>query len=1247
MSARFETMDWKDLGPARTEIKSVKAIQQNTPLVSAERGPEFVIACPDAPAYFDLAYGLQEAILGSLSGPVRVKVPADITERDRQERHVIALGNIGNNSLLGDLYHSYYAAVDHAYPGRGGHILQTVYDPWGHGTNVIVCGGSDLVGVRAAVEAASGALEAHAGAKWFPRLHDIVVGADFEASYPRVSFACTPEYRQQMIAHTYERLEQGMHRGATPPVSHAGLMYHLTGDTRFAELYRDLFKIMYQDAVNDPGTGPWSPWGFDADFQSAPMWGAWDVVEEAPVFSDEDRLYITNHLLWYLQYMAEHARGHRPAQLRSPRHNHYTFAALGVLYGAKYFQKYYGLPEVEEWLALADECFQTQAGAFKANEDCNSYQWLTFYHTLKYALVRPDPAFIANGLARFCMDLGIATMDNLGYQVPYGDVREYAGTFSEVPYYKAVAWLTNDPVYQPVLSRKEQVRPERDPDGIQPVGYEYEVHLGKGRIFGQFLGVSASPVEPIYFEHFDGPAQIDYKKTFDKVVFRHSLHPADDYLLLDGLSNGGHLHRDGNSILRYTSKERIWLADADYMKSPQKFHNSLLVFKEGRGALIPDYAELGEATWLEPLGYARSTMRNYCGTDWIRHILEVRNEGFIVFDEVVAREPGHYDLRCLWRTIGDVALDSQERVFTVEQEGPRMEIVSAPGFAAPTDLVLKEEPMIWASWDRYPYHGQTADVKVLQERVSLHLAAGDCYAFVNLLGTDGPYPRLHRVSERLAFLDGEKTALVGSGDALSKAGGALAADAAFVYLSADRVFLAGVSVLSLRGSQALSASSPLSVAIDWSTGQVAVAASQATELHLAGTEQPQAIVPGHHVLSVAWLGEAQEAAREVIDALVALPEEAGPEKREVKQRPQGAQPAWELALPEVPYAVRLDTAQAGQPASLYIGTVDGSLYRIDEGQVSWAFRLGGRVNSIAVADVRRTGQCDVILGSADHYVYLLDAAGKELWRRELPYYMHDPTVEAVIDADLGLAAGRAVIAGSNNCHVHAFSPDGEELWRYEVIHGVNDLTAADMTGDGRDEILSVTEWWTWHCIDAAGKGLWPVWSIRPHYAPGANVVRAADVNGDGVPEMVCGAIDSCVYAFDKTGKRLWEFFSGEEISALECVDLDGDGVAEIVAGSMNGYVYALDGRGQEIWHCGLGEEVNSLVVLQGSQGTRIVAGTDGPLVSIIDEGGHVLSSLDTGSALRKVTARAVPGGIQLYAVSRDGRVAAYHVPVAV
>jgi len=1255
----YEQMDWAELGPCAFRIAQVKPISQTT--VVGEGGRCGVqIVCPDAPEYCDLAYRIQEFLTDRAGISPAVRRPHQVDTRVGGD-HLIALGNLNTNPLLADLYHAYYVAADAAYPGKGGYVVRTVCDPWGVGRDVLALGGSDIAGVAKAKDRFLDLVRQDGDRVWVDRVIDAAFGSPFRERCEGIALACTAGYREQMIENTYRRLEEGQHRGATPNVAHAGLMYNLTGDEGFARLYLELFKIMYQDAVNDTGKGPWSPWGFDADFQSVSMMQAWDLVEHAPVFSDRDRLYITNHLIDYLGNNEKHAVNHRPRDAQSCRHNHYTFACLGLLFGAKYFGKTYDYPDVDRWLDLADECFVPQAEAFKANEDCNSYQWLTFAHMIRYAFVRPDPTFIENGRARLCLDLGVATMDNLGYQAPYGDCASYKGSFSEVVFYKTVAWALRDPMYRDVLARKQALVSRYSTGGIDPVGYQYEIDFESGRPMQMFFGGAAVPLDPRYYYTFEGDKQIPQEQAFDKVVFREDFDPEGDYLLLDGLSNGGHKHYDGNAIVRLTSADRIWLADADYMKAPLQFHNTVVISHDGESQLIPDYTALDRVANLGNVAYSSTTVSDYTDADWTRHIFWEKEKYFLVVDRVCAQQPGDYDLLCLWRGVGDVSVDVARRRMTILQGDKRFRIEAAAGHAAEMGLKLIHEPMIWATWDQYPYCGESSDLKVLRERMRLRLDAGEEALFFNLLGTEGKMPSvsMNRLSEGLIALEGDGgRRLMGTRTGLEGLEG-VATDAAFAQLSADRLALIQATYLRLEDRPIFESERPVDIAVDLDTLRGVVSADGDTRLifplglmETAGGDVATEIAfpAGKGSFCLAdGAASLQEDVRRTLDAVTGSPPDFS---RQIQAPPSGCPMAkldavWSAQLPDGarPRCVAAADVDGDGADELLVGTEEGAVFCVCKGEILWQHAADGRINALACADVDGDGRPEVIAGSADHHVYLLGADGAERWRFEVPPYMHEPVVKTVLSADLGLDKGRAVVAGANSCHFHAISPEGEELWRYEVIHGSNHGCAVDFDGDGVDEILAVTEWWPWHCINAQGKGRWPHWSVRANLGPGANVVAAGDVDGDGELEMVCGGIDSCVYVFGRDGKLKWQYYTGEEVLDLVCQDTDGDGRAEVFAGSHNGALYRLDGDGRMVWNRFLGNEVQTVRIgaFGGRHECELVAGTRGNILYHMDLDGRVLRAMDFGEPIRRIETVSLPEGTGIGIAAVSGRVAVWDV----
>jgi len=1256
----YGKMDWEELGPCDLGLKEVVPLRSQTPLGDAG-ACQVAIVCAQTPEYCNLAYRISSYLQAQVGMSPEISSP-EAVDVEQGGCHLIALGNLNDNALLAGLYHTYHVAADAAYPGRGGHVFRTVCDPWGNGRDVLVLGGSDLAGVTTAVDRFLEGIRVSGSRAWVDYTLDVSLGPPFTERCGGIALACTDDCRNSLTRSTYRCLEEGQHRGATPNVAHAGMMYYLTGDEGFARLYLELFKIMYQSAANDTGDGPWSAWGFDADFQSVSMLQAWDLVEHAPVFSDRDRLYITNHLVAYLGNNEEHAVNHRPADERSCRHNHYTFACLGLLFGARYFGRHYGYPHADRWLSLADECFVPQAEAYKANEDCNSYQWLTFSHMLRYAFVRPDPTFLRNGRARLCLDLGVATMDNLGYQVPYGDCASYRGSFSEIGFYKTVAWALRDPMYRDVLTTKEALVPGYGTGGIDPVGYRYDVEFGQGRPMHQFFGGASVPLDPRYYHTFEGKAHVAEDRAFDKVVLRENFNPDGDYLLLDGLSNGGHHHYDGNAIVRLTSSDRIWLADADYMKSPLQFHNTVVVARNGESQLIPPYAELECVANLGPTAYSGTTVSGYTDTDWTRHILWEKERYFLVADQLRAREDGEFDLLCLWRGVGDVSWDAGARVMAIEQGGERFLVEGAQGHSAEVVGKLIHEPMIWASWDQYPHHGQTPDLKVLRQRMRLRLGAGEEALFFHLLGTDGKLPEttFTRLSEGLVSLEVEGCRnLIGTGAALGSAT-TLTTDAIFASVSPERLVLARATHLQIAGSDVFRAGGPVDLSIDLAAERLSVDAREATRLGFSGGvvplvgEAPRAdveVLAGTRSLGLSGcVSELQSAVREAV--VTAAPEPAPaaaqlPPPASGRRRTPLSEPVWSAQLPTGAHARVLATTDldgAGVEQAI-VGTEEGDVFAVGGGEVLWRFAADGRINAVSCADVDGDGRPEIIVGSADHHVYLLNAHGSEKWRFEVPQYMHEPIVKTVFSADLGLEVGRAVIAGANSCHFHAIDPAGSELWRYEVIHGANHGCAVDFDGDGVDEVLAVTEWWPWHCIGADGKGRWPHWSVRPKLAPGANVVTAGDVNGDGALEMVCGAIDSSVYVFDQNGKLVWQYYTGEEVCDLLCEDLDGEGRVAIIAGSHNGRLYRLDGQGKMVWNRDLGDEVQTVRsgVFRGRGQRELVVGTRGSNVHHLDSRGEILQVLDCGEAVKRIETASVEDGLGVAVATVAGRVAVWGV----
>ena len=107
---------------------------------------------PAAAGYAAVAQSLAAALAAATGA-----APAVIVEDDAREAPgagpLIVLGNLMVSTLVRRLYFEAYDFTDYAFPGPGGWVVRTIGEPWGAGRPIVLVGGSDLDGVRAAAAA--------------------------------------------------------------------------------------------------------------------------------------------------------------------------------------------------------------------------------------------------------------------------------------------------------------------------------------------------------------------------------------------------------------------------------------------------------------------------------------------------------------------------------------------------------------------------------------------------------------------------------------------------------------------------------------------------------------------------------------------------------------------------------------------------------------------------------------------------------------------------------------------------------------------------------------------------------------------------------------------------------------------------------------------------------------------------------------------------------------------------------------
>ncbi len=298
----------------------------------ATRLDGIVIAAGSTPAAADGARQVAAAIEAITGTKVPVvaggKVPLPL------KSNVIAIGSRDNNELLDRLYRQGFVYTDSTYPGAGGFELRSLHNPTGGNFNVIIAGGSDDPGVNDAVKALLKELAAK------PKELGHLVKLRVPAYTGEVDGYNPDSYNSRMLS--------GMTFGyGWNYVATQMALFYQTGDTKYAKEFLRLafpdaaaikdFQKFNPESIENPATPLSSPY----HYMGHQMILLWDLIEEHPVFSDEDRLKVTQALARQLDHegIGKMVYGRSGTAVVPSRHGQWAAISLYVL--ARYFDRDY------------------------------------------------------------------------------------------------------------------------------------------------------------------------------------------------------------------------------------------------------------------------------------------------------------------------------------------------------------------------------------------------------------------------------------------------------------------------------------------------------------------------------------------------------------------------------------------------------------------------------------------------------------------------------------------------------------------------------------------------------------------------------------------------------------------------------------------------------------------------------------------------------------------------------------------
>lgn len=1066
---------------------------------------------PAAAGYAAVAQSLAAALAAATGA-----APAVIVEDDAREAPgagpLIVLGNLMVSTLVRRLYFEAYDFTDYAFPGPGGWVVRTIGEPWGAGRPIVLVGGSDLDGVRAA--AAALAMRVRTSGPAFGYLNLVQPGQWTEAGQLEVV-----RYLGSDDA-VWERVGQSGSWDYIDHIAKCGTGYLRTGDERYlAAFRRELHRFIAQDVVHSHPEAPPMLHG-----RMYVLLMVWDLVSDHPRFTAEERRQVDAMFL----HVAESAEGAAQiaavADTWAVRYNHHTRSGLDAFFVGRFFARRYGLPEAQAWLDLAARLFAPQLASAKPACDSWGHQWAaSLCNTLIYALATGRMDYAASPVLRAAADRAL-----LAYG--WGAPRHYLA---------ACAVATGDSGYLsletslPTLARDAaQLRLQLARKGGL-VNFTDEVlrtfttdALIRRR--NDLLGQAVAPLDALWHETIETPVynpdgiftvDVSPAEGFDKLALRDGWAAQDFYLLLDGISGGHHAYQDANALVWLRERGVDWfLPRTGYRHAlGPRWQNGVNVALDGRGpGRIPRYARLLFRGTDGEFSAVGTRLDGGGETVWERHLLRRRGGWTLVLDRVVARATGELLVERCWFPRGESA-------------------ACAAGFSS-------RQAEAWLHFATAETVRDEGDGQMVERR-RVAVAAGDAVTLVGLLWTsDGALAdactlRATAAGWSIRGHDGETVTVE-----LRQQAGAVCGLQVTLGVRARTLGATGESLrpqpvpslplapvvkpvdLPLRevrlAGQVVSAVAGRAGGFVVGTADGTVVAFDA-----GGDERWRAQVTGP-VLSLEWT-----------DGNVVVGEERGA----LTWFDSRGRREWTAEIPWV--------------------------------TLPWAYwsEERSRIREIAVADIDGDGAEEILVSNADRRVYAFDRHGRELWKRPIEWGVFTAMWPGTCQGRFALYGGTS--RPSIHGYAIQLGADGTvagrcqrpDLTCWSMPAAMRDLLVADIDGDGTDEVVTAIDTNCRQLIAYRTDGML-LWDLDVGAAAAALAFDPVD------RRVVCASDAGYVAAVDgATGRREWCTWFGEQVQLLWVLP-DRHVLALTAAGE--GWILAPSG--EVLGRCDLGARLTAL-----------------------------------------------------------------------
>ncbi|UCH34864.1 MAG: hypothetical protein JSV65_00475, partial [Armatimonadota bacterium] len=594
-------------------------------------------------------------------------------------RTLLLIGDINTNRAMLPLYAGFMDFTDDYHPGRSGHVVRTVVNPFGTGANAIVLGSSSSWAARTAVERFIELAGAGEG-PCVPYLCDIELDAEAKEALAFIGPRDAPADEAEFAG-----------RDPFDLATKQAWQYALTGARRCAVGARVGFLGMLENSERRFMVG---------DYTLEPLVRAWGMLCDSGVFSPQEVGEIDEGFLRTL--IASQDEYWRATDGSGIGSRHQTMGTSAFLAAVRLLLRR-GAPNaaarelLERWQRECRAYFDNAVTTFHDDiEGMPSYH--SFQPVANYALeegvaeyfgMRPGGADAGLGARRgpvtrtsslplrgegggerapleLAVRRALAATDNLGYYCGTGTYEEArpgavkAGIMLGYPL--AMAQCLNRDGRARWLLRHFQGTGVGTWGLLSAYGAR-AFAAGPGAVRerrpDEWLGVLTVPLGRYRYDRLSHDRRsarergkwyttAPYERTFEKLCFRNRFDPAAQYLVLQGLQGleaDNVPPRDANSIIRYTDNGHVWLI-ANTDRQGNFYRNAVYVSDGTNAEPQPAACEAVAVADFGHVGMTATRLPDYSGGDWTRHIFWLKGKYFAVVDTVRLQRDGQFAVFC-------------------------------------------------------------------------------------------------------------------------------------------------------------------------------------------------------------------------------------------------------------------------------------------------------------------------------------------------------------------------------------------------------------------------------------------------------------------------------------------------------------------------------------------------------------------------------------------------------------------------